>query len=167
MTRKNISDRNWAIMPLYSFNLACSIYGFMNLTPYYPLPLALSSQNRGSSLHATYFQTSTHLSLYSLAQARRAARWRTLRNVTLIGRQMPKPIRWRQRCTVNLLTVRLAPAFTGGKLFGFAGYIQYAWAVSQHAFSRLIVLCSLLDRKVFSIILVLLVYSWTCRPWKS
>ncbi|GFX01113.1 hypothetical protein TNCV_4580791 [Trichonephila clavipes] len=53
----------------------------------------LSSRNRDSSLHDICFQFSTLQSLSSLAQARRAARWRALSYGTLKGRWLPKPIR--------------------------------------------------------------------------
>ncbi|GFT00074.1 hypothetical protein TNCV_420911 [Trichonephila clavipes] len=56
------------------------------------LPSASSSQNRDSSIHPTYFQSSTLQSLCTLAQARRVVRWRALSNGTLVGRRLPKSI---------------------------------------------------------------------------
>ena len=50
-------------------------------------------------------------SLYSLVQARRAARWRAFSNGTFVSWRHPKPIRWSEHCTVRLLNVRLAPSF--------------------------------------------------------
>ncbi|GFW25275.1 hypothetical protein TNCV_5088411 [Trichonephila clavipes] len=72
---------------------------------------ALSSRNRESSLHATRFQSTTLQSLGSLALARRAAQWRALRNGTLLGRRLQKPVRRSERCSVRLLTVRLPLLF--------------------------------------------------------
>ncbi|GFX11389.1 hypothetical protein TNCV_2804501 [Trichonephila clavipes] len=54
---------------------------------------ALSSRNRDSPFHATRFQSSTLQSLCSLAQARRATRWRALSNGTVVSRRLSKPIR--------------------------------------------------------------------------
>ncbi|GFX82521.1 hypothetical protein TNCV_2166691 [Trichonephila clavipes] len=53
---------------------------------------ALSSQNRDSPLCATRFQSSTLQSLCSVAQSRRAARWRALSNDIPVGRRLPKPL---------------------------------------------------------------------------
>ncbi|GFY17036.1 hypothetical protein TNCV_1088121 [Trichonephila clavipes] len=75
------------------------------------LPSALSSRNRDSLLHATRYQSSTLQSLCPLVQARRVARWRALSDDTLVGRWFPKSIWRRERCTVCLLTLRLAPSF--------------------------------------------------------
>ncbi|GFV03258.1 putative transposase [Trichonephila clavipes] len=87
------------------------INGFMSLTPYSQPPVGISSRNQDSSLHATHFQSSILQSMCSPGQARYAARWRALSNGALIGRRLPKPKPFSERCTVRLLTVRLAPSF--------------------------------------------------------